>query len=315
MAAALPLIDLVYRRGHFQFSDSQETALYFFWFALSLCFWSAQGLYSRAFYAAGNTLVPMVASSLITLASIPIYSVLFHKLSSVGLAMASDIGIVANTLALALLLHQRRSIRVNELNWGEIAKAGVTSLVAGLLAYVRIGRVLLAIGNVIFFFFVVFDNLVLLSAWLLAVHVLTGLDLLDGHLRVPVVGRGPRARSRATYRGRVRGSRRSSPRTPGTLAGASPSWCLPDDASRPRRAQGERQLSHLHTGARLVDDLQAAALRTADADDTHHETIVGGRLLGRTRLLGGQSWPGVQVGSPAAARVPSDRWRKPRRDG
>jgi putative peptidoglycan lipid II flippase len=56
--------------------------------------------------------------------------------------MASDIGIVANTLALALLLHQRRLIRVNELNWGEIAKAGVTSLVAGLLAY-QVGRVLL----------------------------------------------------------------------------------------------------------------------------------------------------------------------------
>ena len=53
------------------FSDSQETALYFFWFSLSLCFWAAQGLYSRAFYAAGNTLVPMVATSLITLASIP----------------------------------------------------------------------------------------------------------------------------------------------------------------------------------------------------------------------------------------------------
>ena len=76
MAAALPLIDLVYRRGHFLFSDSQETALYFFWFSLSLCFWAAQGLYSRAFYAAGNTLVPMVASSLITLASIPMYSAL-----------------------------------------------------------------------------------------------------------------------------------------------------------------------------------------------------------------------------------------------
>src|SRR6266702_3809360 len=68
MAAALPLIDLVYRRGQFLFSDSQETALYFFWFALSLCFWAAQGLYSRAFYAAGNTFVPMVATSLITLA-------------------------------------------------------------------------------------------------------------------------------------------------------------------------------------------------------------------------------------------------------
>src|SRR6266853_388941 len=30
MATALPLIDLVYRRGHFSFSDSQHTALYFF---------------------------------------------------------------------------------------------------------------------------------------------------------------------------------------------------------------------------------------------------------------------------------------------
>jgi putative peptidoglycan lipid II flippase len=56
--------------------------------------------------------------------------------------MASDIGIVANTLALALLLHQRRLIRVNELNWGEIAKAGATSVVAGLLAY-QVGRILL----------------------------------------------------------------------------------------------------------------------------------------------------------------------------
>src|SRR5437773_3117541 len=64
MATALPLIDLVYRRGHFSFSDSQHTALYFFWFSLSLAFWSAQALYSRAFYAAGNTLTPMIASSL-----------------------------------------------------------------------------------------------------------------------------------------------------------------------------------------------------------------------------------------------------------
>jgi putative peptidoglycan lipid II flippase len=142
MAAATPLIDLVYRRGHFTFSDSKETALYFFWFALSLCFWSAQGLYSRAFYAAGNTVVPMAATTLITLASIPVYSALFHRFSTVGLAMASDLGIVGNTLALALLLHQRRLIRINELNWVEIAKAGATSVVAGLLSF-EVARVLL----------------------------------------------------------------------------------------------------------------------------------------------------------------------------
>ena len=134
MAAALPLIDLVYRRGRFLFSDSQETAIYFFWFSLSLAFWSAQGLYARAFYAAGNTLAPMVASSLITLASLPIYSALYHTFSTVGLAMASDLGIVANTLALAILLHRRKLVPTGELQWGELGKAGITAAVAGLLS-------------------------------------------------------------------------------------------------------------------------------------------------------------------------------------
>ncbi len=133
--AALPLIDLVYRRGHFQFSDSLTTAVYFFWFSLSLAFWSAQSLYSRAFYAAGNTLTPMVASSIITLASIPMYSALYHIYSTVGLAIASDLGIVANTLVMAVLLHRRNLVRADELPWGELGKAALTALVAGLLSY------------------------------------------------------------------------------------------------------------------------------------------------------------------------------------
>jgi putative peptidoglycan lipid II flippase len=142
IATATPLIDLVYRRGRFMFSDSQETALYFFWFSLSLCFWAAQGLYSRAFYASGNTLVPMIATTLITLASLPVYSVLFRRFSTVGLAMASDVGIFANTLALAFLLHRRQLVRVSDVRWGEIGKAGITAAVAGLLSY-RVARVLM----------------------------------------------------------------------------------------------------------------------------------------------------------------------------
>lgn len=135
MAASLPLIDLVYRRGRFLFSDSQQTALYFFWFSLSLLFWAAQGLYSRAFYAAGNTLTPMVASSLITLASIPMYSALYRTFSTVGLAFASDLGIVANTLALAILLHRRDLVKLGELQWAEIGKAALTATVAGFLSF------------------------------------------------------------------------------------------------------------------------------------------------------------------------------------
>ena len=107
MAAALPLIDLVYRlpHGHFVFADSQATATYFFWFSLSLVFWSAQGLYARAFYAAGNTLTPMVASTLITVASLPMYAPVPCIL--IGWAGARlRPGIAANCLAMAILLHQ-----------------------------------------------------------------------------------------------------------------------------------------------------------------------------------------------------------------
>lgn len=135
MAAALPIIDLVYRRGHFHFADSRETATYFFWFALSLALWSAQALYARAFYAAGNTLTPMVASTLITAASIPIYSALYRIHGVVGLAMASDLGILLNTLAMVVLLNWQKLVRVAELAWGELMKAVVTAGAAGVAAW------------------------------------------------------------------------------------------------------------------------------------------------------------------------------------
>jgi putative peptidoglycan lipid II flippase len=146
MAAALPMIDLVYRlpHGHFLFSDSQATATYFFWFSLSLVFWSAQGLYARAFYAAGNTLTPMVASTLITIASIPMYRALYHAFSSVGLALASDLGIAANCLAMAILLHQRRLVPWDELQWGELGKAAITAAAAGLLSYRVAGAIVVS---------------------------------------------------------------------------------------------------------------------------------------------------------------------------
>jgi putative peptidoglycan lipid II flippase len=134
MAAAFPLIDLVYRRGRFTVSDTQTTAVYFFWFSLSLFLWSAQGLYARAFYAAGDTLTPMVAVTVITSASLPIYSFLFHTYGVVGLAWASDIGIGANLLALAFLLHYRKMVPLGTLRWDELGKSALTAIVAGVLS-------------------------------------------------------------------------------------------------------------------------------------------------------------------------------------
>ena len=134
MAAAFPVIDLVYRRGRFLVSDTQTTAVYFFWFSLSLALWSAQGLYARAFYAAGDTLTPMTAVTVITAASLPLYSRLFQSHGVVGLAYASDVGIGVNLLALALLLHYRKLVSLRTLRWDELGKSALTAVVAGVVS-------------------------------------------------------------------------------------------------------------------------------------------------------------------------------------
>jgi putative peptidoglycan lipid II flippase len=135
MPAALPLIDLVYRRGHFTFQDSRETAIYFFWFALSLALWSAQALYARAFYAAGDTLTPMVASTIIVAVSLPVYSALFRRFEVPGLAIASDIGIFMHTIALCWLLNRKKLVLLGGMPWIELTKAFGTAVFAAAVCF------------------------------------------------------------------------------------------------------------------------------------------------------------------------------------
>jgi len=134
-ACSLPIIDLVYRRGEFTFADSRTTAVYFFIFTISLFLWTAQGFYSRAFYASGNTLLPMVAATAITALSIPMYSALFQFMGVPGLAVASDVGILVNTVVVALLLHRKKLVTFGEMRWMEWGKIIVIALLAGVAAY------------------------------------------------------------------------------------------------------------------------------------------------------------------------------------
>jgi putative peptidoglycan lipid II flippase len=77
----------------------------------------------------------MVASTVITIASLVVYRALFHAFSVVGLAIASDIGIVANTVAAAVLLHRRKLVSLWDLPWVELGKAILVAAVAGGLSW------------------------------------------------------------------------------------------------------------------------------------------------------------------------------------
>ena len=77
----------------------------------------------------------MIASSLVTLASLPAYKILFQLHGATGLAIASDVGIAANCITMAILVHRQKLVLMNQLNWAELGKSGLTAIVGGILSY------------------------------------------------------------------------------------------------------------------------------------------------------------------------------------
>jgi putative peptidoglycan lipid II flippase len=145
VALAAPLVELLFMGGRFSLGDARECALYFAVFSFSLFLWSAQAIYSRAFYAAGNTFIPMAAGTVVTLVSLPIYYWLYRLLGAIGLAVASDVGIALQTVSLAVLLHQRRMVSLASLDYAELGRcllAGVGSGVGVWVLFGALGRVL-----------------------------------------------------------------------------------------------------------------------------------------------------------------------------
>lgn len=130
IAMAEPAVDLVYRGGVFHKADAGAMGLYFAIFSISLCFWSAQAIYARAFYAASNTLTPMIASTAVVVVLLPIYAILFKTEGVTGLAIASDIGILIQTMVLAILLDRRGMVPLAGLEYRELGRSLLASAVS-----------------------------------------------------------------------------------------------------------------------------------------------------------------------------------------
>jgi len=125
-----PFVNVILRHGALHRADAVTITLYFSFFALSLCFWAAQSIYSRAFYAANNTITPAIANSIIVIAIYPLYKLLYATQGALGLVYASNIGITIQTLTLAVLLHRSRLVMLGGLGWKEIARTLFTAVLA-----------------------------------------------------------------------------------------------------------------------------------------------------------------------------------------
>ena len=140
VAMAGPSVDLVFRGGRFGQVEATHMAAFFAIFSFSLCFWSAQAIYARAFYAAGNTVTPLVASTIVTAVALVIYKLLYASSGPVGLAYASDIGIVIQTITLAVLLHRRNMVSAAGVDYLELGR----SLIAAAASYAALVLLMLA---------------------------------------------------------------------------------------------------------------------------------------------------------------------------
>jgi putative peptidoglycan lipid II flippase len=92
-------------------------------------------------------MTPMVASTLIVVASLPMYAAMFHHFGYTGLAMASDLGILLHTVVMAWLLNRKGLVPLSGLPWSEVAKALATAVVAGAACYAVSRRVVVASGG------------------------------------------------------------------------------------------------------------------------------------------------------------------------
>jgi putative peptidoglycan lipid II flippase len=132
------IVELIFLGGHFNQADVRETAAFFAVYSLSLFLWSAQAIYARAFYAAGNTIVPMIAGTAVTVVSLPIYASFYHWHGGIGLAAASDTGIALQTGLLALLLHRRRMVSLASLDYRELGRCFAAGAVSGAAVWAAI---------------------------------------------------------------------------------------------------------------------------------------------------------------------------------
>lgn len=130
IALAVPAVDLIFRRGSFNAADAASTASYFAIFAFSLALWTAQAIYARAFYAAGETFLPMFAGTIITVITIPIYWGLHQRFGVDGLAWASNLAILLHTATLAILLHRRRFVPLTGLDRSELIRAVIAAVIS-----------------------------------------------------------------------------------------------------------------------------------------------------------------------------------------
>ena len=130
IALSQPIVELIFGGGRFTPADVHLTAWFFAFYALSLLAWSAQAIYARAFYAAGNTFFPMIASTVIS-SRFPSITDLVQNVGSRGPGARVRRRYPTAGRHSRLLLHKRRMVSLASLDYAEMGRCLLASCAGG----------------------------------------------------------------------------------------------------------------------------------------------------------------------------------------
>ena len=135
LVLATPIVRLIYEHGRFTPIDTAATAAALAFYAPGLVGYSAVKLISPAFYALGNSRIPVIASGVSIGVNILLNVVLLRALGHRGLALGTALAALTNAGILVFLLHDRlRGIDGPRLIT-TVAKISLASLVMAVAAY------------------------------------------------------------------------------------------------------------------------------------------------------------------------------------
>jgi putative peptidoglycan lipid II flippase len=135
IALSQSAVGVIFGGGRFTPHDVNLTAGFFAFYTISLFAWSAQAIYARAFYAAGITWLPMLASTVILFIAFPLYGLGYKMWGAGGLALASDVGILLQAVTLSALLHKRRMVSLAGLDFTEMGRCLLGAVTGGSAAW------------------------------------------------------------------------------------------------------------------------------------------------------------------------------------
>jgi putative peptidoglycan lipid II flippase len=99
---AEPAVALIFQQGKFESFDTLRTARLFQLYLVAVPLWVYQQILGRAFYAAGDTLSPVIIGTITTIIALPIFFVGARQFGGEGIVFASVAGFLLYSVALSL---------------------------------------------------------------------------------------------------------------------------------------------------------------------------------------------------------------------